>query len=127
MLISPSLSTAPTPGFIVDISYYPDSVDQRDEAIHKLLYSHFNPQVEIVSGISQTVFDVSLLDSAKMFVGSIVRVHNDDFTIDSPEVLINDITGTTITVDVPLGFVPSAGDMIELIGFKDKGLSYRIL
>ena len=127
MLVSPSLSLAPSSGYIVDVSYYPDTTDQRDDSIHKLLYSHFNPQIEILSGSSQTVFDVSALDIGKMFVGSIVRIHNNDFTIDSPEVLINDITGTTVTVDGPLGFVPSAGDMIELIGFKDKGLPYRIL
>jgi hypothetical protein len=127
MLVSPSLSIAPPADYIVDISQYPSSTDAREEAIHKLLYAHFNPQIEIVSGASTTVFDVGAGDVGKIFVGSIVRIHNDDFTNDSPEVLVNDITGNTITVDGSLGFVPSAGEFIELIGFPDKALPYRVL
>lgn len=127
MLISPSLSVAPPSDYIVDISQYPVDTDSRVEAVHKLLYAHFNPQIEIVSGSSNTVFDIGAGDVSKVFVGSIVRIHNEDFTNYSHEVLISDVTGNTITVDVSLGFVPSAGDMIELVGFPDKGLSYRIL
>lgn len=127
MLVSPSLSLAPPADYIVDISQYAAGTDPREEAIHKLLYAHFNPQIEIVSGASTTIFDVGPGDVGKIFVGSIIKVHNEDFTNDSPEVLVNDITGNTITVNGSLGFVPSAGEFIELVGFPDKGLPYRIL
>jgi hypothetical protein len=125
LIVDPPLSFAPSLGYIVDICNYEEAEAQ--ENLYKNLHVFFDPQATVTSGVSETVFNVSLLDAAKMYVGSIVRVHNDDYSIDSGDVVIRvtDISGTQITVDTDLGFVPASGQAVDLIGFtSDNGKPY---
>jgi hypothetical protein len=82
--------------------------------------------VAIVSGADGTHFDVSAPDVAKFAVDSVVRVHNADYSEDSGEVPITDITGTTITVGTDLGFTPTTDHVAENMNFSDGGNTYRI-
>lgn len=127
LVISPALPSAPLENYVVDVIKYPTSTDPETESIYKNIYVYFDKQLSVVSGISQTQFTVSALDAAKIKVGDIVLIHNKAFTNISVERNVTDITGTTITVDGALGYVPSLDDKIELIGFDDGGKPYRIL
>lgn len=129
MQVDPALSFTPSSGYIVDIPYYPTSTDATVNAKYKLLHCFFDPQIPIVSGTSSVEFDVSISDAAKIFVGSIILVHDEGYTTVSPEVVVTNITGTTITVDQSLTFTPNGGgiEFVELVGFKDEGLPYRII
>lgn len=126
MQVSPALSVAPTSGMLIDAPEY--SGDMINNSLWKLLHCFFDPQVLVVTGISNTDFTVGAGDVAKFYVGSIVRVHNEDFTIDSGEVIVSTIIGVTITVNNTLGFTPAAGQVVDLIGFvSDSGLPYRLI
>jgi hypothetical protein len=61
-------------------------------------------------------------------------VHSPDYSNDSKkedgtESIVTSVdTGTnTVTVSDDMSFVPSVNDQIDLIGFGDKGLPYRLL
>ena len=127
MIVSPALSFTPQAGYIVQIPNFPSTPNQNDLVFYKLRHAFFSPQVPIVSASSRTVFDVSALDAARFFVGSQVRVHNYSYTEDAPEAVVTDITGTTITIDTPTGFVITASHYVDLIGFPDKSNAYRII
>ena len=116
-------------GYIIDTNPYPNNTDKRDQRFLKALHCHFNPQVEVVSGSSNTVFNVGAGDIGKFFVGSILRIHNNDYSIDSGDIdlEVTDITGTQITTNNSIGFTPAAGQFVELIGFPDEGQPYRYL
>lgn len=125
MLFDAPLSEAVQAGWIIDIPNYSVSEERKVNRRYKLFHPHFSPDIEIVSAASDTVFDVGVSDASKFEVGFPARVHNDDFSIFSPEVLILDISGTTITVDASLGFTPVAGQTVSLLGFPDSDHCYR--
>lgn len=127
IIVSPALSTPPNEDYVVDIAAYSASTDPLDEALSKALYCSWNNQITITSGTSGTVFDVGLSDAADLAVGYLIYVHSDDYTNQSAEVLITDITGTQITVDTDLGFTPASGDKIEVLNYIDGGYGYRFL
>lgn len=113
-------------GFIIDIPPYPASADPTTNLLYKSRHCFFNPTVDVVSGSSQTIFAVGAGDIGKFFVGSTIRVHDNDFSDDSGDVIVTDITGTTITVGTALGFTPSSAHFVDLIGFSDdSGSAYR--
>ena len=61
------------------------------------------------------------------FVGSIIRVHSANYVSQSSEVQVTAIAGNVLTLSAALGYLPSAGDKVQLIGFaSDEGLPYRI-
>lgn len=118
-----TLPAIPSAGMLVEIASY-DNVT----AASKNLYCFFDPTLTIISGVSETVFTVSLSDAAKLFAGCIVKVHNVDYSTQSDEVKVTSIASDVITVDNNLGFVPSSGMKINLIGFSsDQGAPYRFL
>lgn len=126
MKLDPPLPFTPSAEDIVEMPPY--SGNKEEKAIWKAAHCFMGKQLTVVSGISQTQFTVSVGDAAKLFVGSTIRVHNDTFTIDSDYLdppTVSDITGTTITVNQALGFIPAAGQLIDLIGFvSDEGKCY---
>lgn len=126
MSIDP-IAVAPQEDWIVECIPYPDDLDPRVEEFWKQRHAFFSPQVAVVSGVSQTVFTVGALDVGEFFVGSFIRVHNYDYSIDSPDVKVIDITGNTITVDSPLGFIPDNTNFVDLIGFPDQQQAYRLV
>jgi len=127
VLIDPPLSVAPPAGYILEVANYSTSLDPEDQSLIKSMFVFWNNQVKIVSGISMTQFTVSLSDVADMKVGQVLLVHDRTYSTKSPEVLITDITGTTVTVASSLGFVPSLDDDVELLGFVDGGQPYRFI
>jgi hypothetical protein len=125
--VFPALPSPPASGYIIDIPAYDTGTDAMVNSKYKLIHCFYCPQVAVTSGASGTVFDVAGGDIGKFHVGSIIRVHNFDYSVDSDEVEITDITGNTITVDDDLGFTPSASELVSLIGFNDLGLPYRFI
>lgn len=119
-----ALSGPPPAGYIVDIARYPTDTDPLTNILYKQRHAYINPTVAVTSGASSTQFDVAPGDAGKFFVGSVVRVHNAGFSIDSDDVKVTNVSGTTITTE-DLGFTPAAGQLVELIGFADGGGAYR--
>lgn len=113
-------------GWIVDIAPFSE-VSKGTNQKSKTFYAFIDPTLFVVSGISNTQFTVSMADAAKVVVGQYVKVHNKSYSYQSPEVLVTDLTGTTVTVQSSLGFTPALGDMVDLVGFKDNSGAYRVL
>jgi hypothetical protein len=125
MIVSPPLSSAPLAGYIVTCPMY-DDLNLNADSLYKAVHPFWNPTLTVVSGASNTQFDVSAPDAAKLFVGSVLRIHSADYSVDSVDVVVKvaSISGTTITTN-DIGFVPSAGQKIEFVGFvSDKGAPY---
>lgn len=126
--VSPPLTGAPPSGMIVDIIDYPTSPNPNDNLIYKTIHAFLDPIVDVVTGISPTVFTVGSSDEIKFFAGGVVRIRNDDFSVYSDDKTVLSVSGDTITLKESLGFTPSGGNFVELIGFYfDKGAPYRIL
>ena len=85
------------------------------------------PQVKITAGVSSTEFTVSAGDIAKFKVGAAIKVHNVDFTVNAEETFVSEIIGNNIKTEDDLGFTPTNNEVVNLIGFNDKGEPYRIL
>ncbi len=125
MIVDPPFTTLPTEGMLIDVPNY-DDLNLNADSFYKALHPFWTPTLTIVSGTSSTEFEVSAPDAAKIYVGSLLRIHDEDYTIDSNEkvIKVTDITGTTITCG-DIGFTPTAGQKIDLIGFvSDKGAPY---
>lgn len=134
MLLDRALSFTPSAGDIVDVDSYGTGTDPNYDKSAKLFYAFQTPTLTVVSGIDQSNFTVSSGDAAKLNVGQPITLHNADYSLlpdgvntVSPEVVVNTISGTTITVKTPIGFVPVAGQKIEGVGFKDGGSPYRFI
>jgi hypothetical protein len=123
------LTITPQPGWIVEIPNYIETGIRGDGDIYKQIHCFSGATVSIVSGISQTEFEVSAADISKFVVGSLVTVRNDDFTVLSEEVRIEHVDSLTnrIVVNRALGFIPLAGYSAETLNFRDNGFSYRYL
>ncbi len=135
IVVDPALSVAPSEDYIIDLPDYPDSADPDDNRKMKNIHNFFTPQVEIVSGISTTEFTVNASDLSKFLVDAYVIVHNDDYsdistvgTVDEDlQVSAIDSGLNKITLNGSMGFTPAAGYKVDLIGFKDGGLPYRLI
>lgn len=120
-IIVEELDIAPSEGFTLELPQYDDADD-----LVKIQHGFFNPEINVTGGTSQTVFTVD--DSSNIFVDSIIVIHSRDWATESKEVIVIDITGLTITVNLDLGFTPVNGLFIGLVGFKtDLRVPYRIL
>jgi hypothetical protein len=127
LIITPALSIAPAENYVVDIANYSASIDPESDALSKAMFVFWNNQIEVVLGNSSTQFTVSNLQLPDIKVGYIVKIHDDDYNYQTPERIVVDISGNTITVDSDLGLTPSPQDKIELLGFVDGGKPYRWL
>lgn len=123
MLID-TVAGAPTAGMIVEVVPY-DATSAETDRVYKSLFCYFNPKLDVVTGVSQTEFTVSVGHAAKLYVGAQILLHNADYTSISPEVRVLEISGTTITTDLELGFTPDNTYDVELVGFLDEGPAYR--
>lgn len=126
LMVDP-IPAAPGEGWIVEPVNYPNTENVKTEALWKARTIFVNPSVKVTTGIDLTKFNVSLSDADYFFVGSILYLHNDDFTDQSEEVEVISITGTQIEISIPITFIPNSSHTIELIGFKDKQPAYRVL
>lgn len=123
--LDPPLGFTPQAGDILDIPVYPNGTDKNEDATYKLLYAHQSPSVPVVTGLSSTQFTVGAGDVGKFTVGNVVIVRNADYSVQSNEIKVTDITGVTITVASSLGFTPSSANTVEGIGYHDGTAFYR--
>jgi hypothetical protein len=129
MLVSPALPTAPTNDWVIQCPNYPDDIDPRVLEFWKNRHAFVGHVFPIASGASQTVFTLASAYPGLPFVGSVVRIRNEDFSDDSfnaGEITVTDVSGLVITVDTPIGFIPNSSHVLELIGFPDLQQCYRV-
>jgi hypothetical protein len=114
---------------IVEISDYPLSLDPDYLATYKVVHAFSGPTVTVVSGISTTEFTVGALDIGKFTIGLPVLVRTTNYSSISGDKKVTAIdTGINkVTVATSLGFTPSGGMLVELIGMPDSRGAYRIL
>jgi len=122
-MIVDTLSLAPGVDYIVEPSDYDESSSSIN-SLTKSIHGSFNRQLTVLAGISSTVFTV--VDPSELLEEMVIRIHSEDFTKDSGEVEIIDITGTSITVE-DMGFTPTGTDLIDRIGYTDNGDPYLYL
>jgi hypothetical protein len=132
ILLVDALPFTPAADYIIDIARYDTGTDPQVNEVYKNIFWFLTPTVAVASGTSQTVFTVDVSDIGKFHIGSPVRVHSEDYTVDSGDeinILVKAVNTTTneITVDTALGFTPAAGQFIDLIGFPDGGGPYRLI
>lgn len=127
LLVSPGLPSAPTEDWIVSPPLYPSDTDPRIQAFWKNRHAFISWTLNVASGASQTVFTLASAPTGIPFKGSTIRVHSADFTNDSGDVTVTDVTGLVVTVDTALGFVPNSTHLVDLIGFPDGQPAYRII
>lgn len=128
MLVNPALPAPPLSGWIVSLPSY-DDIPESDDIL-KNIHLFWDPTVEVLTGVSQTELTVAALDFPKFFVGGIVRVHNEDYSIDSglKGKRITAVTGPGTIECESLGFTPAVGQKIDLVGFEsDEGAPYAWL
>jgi hypothetical protein len=127
MTVSPALSFVPQENDIIDLAEYPDNDSKTDQNLAKAIHAYLTPQVFVESAASDLIFNVPTVDADKFLPGALVLIHNDAYSILSPECEIDSVAGQTITLKTSLGFTPSAGQRIDVIGFKDGGAAYRFV
>lgn len=127
LTVTPALSGAPDEGYIVDLVEFPDNTDSTDQNLAKIFHAYLAPTVEVVTGVSSTSFTVGAGDIAKFLEGATVLVHSVDYVTESEEVKVVSAVGVTVTVDTALGFTPSAGQVVDLVGFPDSSPAYRFV
>jgi hypothetical protein len=125
--VSPALPFTPLDGYILDIAPYPTSTDKNENKIYKLLHAFIDPTVTVVTGISTTQFSVSVGDAPKFQVGIKVLIHSASYSVLSAESKVASVSGVTVTLETALAFTPSAGQLVELIGFQDGAGPYRLI
>jgi len=125
LLISPALGFTPASGYILDIAPYPASTAASVDALLKALYCHVSPSILIASGTSVTQFTV-VSGASEIVLGTRGIVRNTDYSVQSPETIVQAVSGSTVTMASSLGFVPSAGQYLEGLGYPDGTGYYRI-
>jgi hypothetical protein len=128
LTVSPPLSSPPPADYIIDIADYPayPNTNTATNAFYKLMHVFISPTVLVATGIDQRNFTVASGDAYKFLKGAIVQVHSENYSLDSGEVIVTLVSGTQITVNAALDFVPTVGMQIDFIGFADGGQSYRL-
>ena len=113
------ITISPT-GMVMDFAPYDIC-----NAKQKLLHTFISPTIDVASGSTNFIFDVS--SAANLFEEATIYVRRSNFT-ESIETTIINITGNTITVEDDLGFTPDSTDRVEGIGFNsDNGTFYRFV
>lgn len=128
-IIVSGLGISPTAGMIMDVDLYPQNTDPEDQQTIKLVHAFNDPTVVATSGFSSTSFQVAASGIGRFIVGLPVYIHNNSYSrLSVNSNVVSASTGTNIVVvDTDLGFTPSAGDYVELIGFADGGGAYRLI
>ncbi len=60
------------------------------------------------------------------YIGYSVKVRNSDFSQDANSVILNVLPNNTVTLTTPLGFVPSAGHVMELSHYNNQGAEIKL-
>lgn len=127
MLVSPALPAPPGDDWIVKCPNYPDASDPRVLEFWKNRHAFFSHQFHVASGASQTQFTLASAHTGVPYMGASIRVHTENYSQDSGDVKVLDVTGLVVTVNKPLGFIPNNTHLVDLNGFPDGQPSYRII
>jgi hypothetical protein len=128
VILDSDLSQVPSEDFILDVAPYGSGSDATYNQLVKSVYTSVAPTLTVLTGISTTQFAVSLADFAKVLEGAAIQVRNQNYSLLSPEVTVTQkISPNTIEVSSSLGFTPSSGQRVEIVGFLDTGGAYRLL
>jgi hypothetical protein len=116
-------SAGPSAGWIMQPDDYSQSSSILDQQPFKIAFDFFDPSVMVTSGSSPTSFVVASSGIGLFTVGLPVLVHDKAYANISNEVNVLSVAASsnTVTVNAPLGFTPSAGNLVELIGFVYDG------
>lgn len=126
IFLDSALSFTPAENYVMAPPKYGTGTDPVLNAKWKRNHVYLNPSV-LITGTSSSLssFPVSSADAALFSVGSIVKIHNSDYSSSSDDMEVLSIVGTTVTMKKPISFAVTAGMRVDLIGFKDGGLPYR--
>ena len=128
LLLSSPLSFLPGEDYIIDVARYGSGTDPAYNSLAKAVYCFMDPTLTVLAGLSTTQFTVSLSDLAKLSLNASIFIRSDDWSVKSPDVKVSQIISpNTVVVSDSVGFTPSAGQKIELVGFLDSGGAYRYL
>lgn len=127
LVVSPALPFTPQVDDIVELAPYPDNTDANDQSLPKAMHGYVNQSVSILTGVSVTQFNVSLLKTPYFILSRKIIVRNDDWSNESPEVSILSVVGTLVTVDSSLGFTPATNDIVEFVPYLDSGGAYKMI
>lgn len=127
LLLSPPLSFVPLANYILDIIDYPTTTNPADEQKLKLFFSYISPSLPVVTGISTNQFTLSVLNAARVVPNQLVLIRNVNYSIISDEIAVDNVVGVTVTLKTAISFTPSAGQFVEIVGYKDNQSGYRIL
>jgi hypothetical protein len=119
------LPFTPQDGYLVRLPGY-DDITENQSQILKQIHPFWCPVAYVMTVLTTDKFQVSIPDSAKFFVGSIIRIHDDQYSFDTglKALTVTEVNGDEITIEGNLAGVGS--DMqIDLIGFvSDNGQPY---
>jgi len=122
MLINP-ITTPAQEGWIVRLPNY-EQITENQSSVYKQIHLFWTPQVTITNVITSLSIEVD--DISKFFVGSIVRMHSDDYSFDTGDnhLEVKQIIGNTIILDKGIDNL-MIGYKVDLIGFvSDNGPAY---
>lgn len=111
------LSFTPTEDTIVELAPYDQNGDNS-----KTLHCFANPQVEVTVQIDAISFEVD--EPTRVFAGSLVEVHDATYN-NTEEKEVESVIGNVVTLKEALSFTPSAGFLVDRIGYvSDQGSAY---
>jgi hypothetical protein len=125
LTIDPALPVIPCDNWVVDVAFYPTTTNPATNATNKLLYASQTPSVQIVSVNSQSQVVVAASDQDKFLVGQPILSHTLSYSSLSEDTTITGVSGNIVSVSPQFSYLPSAGDYLELIGYRDGGRPYR--
>jgi hypothetical protein len=124
MLLQSSLPFPVLDDYIVECARYPVPVEG-DNQKFKNLFCFIDPTDTVLSGLGVTSF---VCTNPSLYTpGLPVIVRDANWSYQSPEVNVLTVNVSVVVLDASLGFTPSSGDKVELIGFTDGLGPYRIL
>ncbi len=127
LTVAPPFPVAPSDGWVMDIAFYPTDTNPEIDSYLKKVYTHFTPDIIVVSDISTSQFTVDSGDVDKFLVGNPIYYHAYDYSVISSETVISGISGNIISVSPSFDVIPSDQGRVGLIGYLDAGQPYRWL
>ena len=118
------ISFDPGEDFIIQLPQY--STSKSTDLKYKSIFVYANPRVTATGGTTST-FTVASGDVSKFTKGNIVRIVDNtssEYGQFSDDIKVDNISGTTITLDKAIGFTITNGMHVELIGQADGGRPY---
>jgi len=129
ILVSPALSFVPSENDIVALVSYPTDGDPKTNEVMKLIHAYLCAVSPIVAGISQTEIEVAPSQISKFVVGNLIKIHNSNFTLESPVARITSVNNVTnrVVFDVPTSFTILSSHFAITTGFNHGSNWYQYI